>query len=177
MSNGSGDLLAVHTSDLHIDGRFAGEFHPLCRVLETAKTLEADLILLAGDIFDHNRVPLAQIDAVARMLGDAETQIVVLPGNHDPITADSVYRRGGLADVPIIGCGGITTGEDAIEFLLAGASAVQVGTATFRSPRAALDVLEGIGAYMRDEGVEDVASLVGAAHESKTEPRPARAAG
>ena len=98
MSDGSGDLLVVHTSDLHIDGRFADEFHPLCRVLETAKTLEADLILLAGDIFDHNRVPLAQLDAVARMLGDADARIVVLPGNHDPITADSVYRRGGLAD-------------------------------------------------------------------------------
>ena len=65
---------------------------------------------------------------------------------------------------------------DAVEFLLAGASAVQVGTATFRNPRAALDVLEGIEAYMRDEGVGDVASLVGAAHESKAEPRAARAA-
>ncbi|MCI0883770.1 MAG: metallophosphoesterase [Chloroflexi bacterium] len=109
MSDDSGDLLAVHTSDLHIDGRFADEFHPLCRVLETAKTLEADLILLAGDIFDHNRVPLAQIDAVARMLGDSGAQIVVLPGNHDPITADSVYRRGGLADVPNVHVLGVSS--------------------------------------------------------------------
>ncbi len=94
-----------------------------------------------------------------------------------PIAVRLVYLVSQVVDVPIIGCGGITTGEDAIEFLLAGASAVQVGTATFRSPRAALDVLEGIEEYMRDEGVEDVASLVGAAHRSEAEPRPARAAG
>ncbi|MCI0814999.1 MAG: dihydroorotate dehydrogenase [Chloroflexi bacterium] len=94
-----------------------------------------------------------------------------------PIAVRLVYLVSQAVDVPIIGCGGITTGEDAVEFLLAGASAVQVGTATFRNPRAALDVLEGIEAYMRDEGVEDVSQLVGAAHESKAEPRPARAAG
>ena len=94
-----------------------------------------------------------------------------------PIAVRLVYLVSQAVDVPIIGCGGITTGEDAVEFLLAGASAVQVGTATFRSPRAALDVLEGIEAYMREEGVEDVTSLVGAAHESKAEPRPARATG
>ncbi len=94
-----------------------------------------------------------------------------------PIAVRLVYQVSQAVDVPVIGCGGITTGEDAVEFLLAGASAVQVGTATFRNPRAALDVLEGIEAYMREEGVEDVASLVGAAHESEAEPHPARAAG
>jgi len=94
-----------------------------------------------------------------------------------PIAVRLVYIVSQVVEVPIIGCGGITTGEDAVEFLLAGASAVQVGTATFRNPRAALDVLEEIEAYMRDEGVDDVASLVGAAHEAKSEPRPARAAG
>ena len=94
-----------------------------------------------------------------------------------PIAVRLVYLVSQVVDVPVIGCGGITTGEDAVEFLLAGASAVQVGTATFRNPRAALDVLEGIKEYMRDEGVEDVASLIGAAHESTAEPRPAQAAG
>lgn len=96
----SDDLLAVHTSDLHIDGRFSDEFHPLCRVLETSRRLHADLLILAGDIFDHNRVPLAQLDKVARLLDDAGVPVVILPGNHDPITPDSVYRRGGLSDVP-----------------------------------------------------------------------------
>jgi dihydroorotate dehydrogenase (NAD+) catalytic subunit len=80
-----------------------------------------------------------------------------------PIAVRLVYLVAQAVDVPVIGCGGITTGEDAVEFLMAGASAVQVGTATFRNPRAALDVLEGIEAFMRDEGVEDVRELIGVA--------------
>ncbi len=94
-----------------------------------------------------------------------------------PIAVRLVYLVSQAVDVPIIGCGGITTGEDAVEFLLAGASAVQVGTATFRNPRAALDVLEGIEAYMREEDVEDVTSLVGAAHASEAAAPPSQATG
>lgn len=63
-----------------------------------------------------------------------------------PIAVRLVCIVSQAVSVPVIGCGGITTGEDAVEFLLAGASAVQVGTATFRNPSAALDVLEGIEA-------------------------------
>jgi dihydroorotate dehydrogenase (NAD+) catalytic subunit len=80
-----------------------------------------------------------------------------------PIAIRLVYQVARAVSVPIIGCGGITTGEDAVEFLMAGASAVQVGTATFTNPRACLDVLEGIEAFMRDTGVENVGELVGAA--------------
>lgn len=80
-----------------------------------------------------------------------------------PVAIRLVYLVARAVDVPIVGCGGITTGEDAVEFLMAGASAVQVGTATFRNPRAALDVLEGIEAFMRAESVEDVRELIGAA--------------
>lgn len=80
-----------------------------------------------------------------------------------PLAIRLVYNVARAVKVPIIGCGGITTGEDAVEFLMAGASAVQVGTATFRNPRAALDVLEGMEEFMRDEGVEDVRELIGAA--------------
>jgi DNA repair exonuclease SbcCD nuclease subunit len=109
VSDRNGDLLAVHTSDLHIDGRFSDEFHPLCRVLATAASLEADLLILAGDIFDHNRVPLARLDMVARLLDDARVPVVILPGNHDPITPDSVYRRGGLADVPNVHVLGVSS--------------------------------------------------------------------
>jgi dihydroorotate dehydrogenase (NAD+) catalytic subunit len=80
-----------------------------------------------------------------------------------PIAIRLVYRVARAVSVPIIGCGGVTTGEDAVEFLMAGASAVQVGTATFTNPRACLDVLEGIDAFMRDNGVENVGELIGAA--------------
>ena len=80
-----------------------------------------------------------------------------------PVALRMVYQVASAVDVPIIGCGGISTGTDAIEFLLAGATALQVGTATFVNPRAPVDVLEGIEAYMRAEDVDDVRELIGAA--------------
>ena len=67
--------------------------------------------------------------------------------------------------VPIIGCGGIVTWQDAVEYLLAGATAVQVGTATFVNPRAPLEVLEGLESFLREQGLESPAELVGAALE------------
>ena len=79
-----------------------------------------------------------------------------------PIALRVVYQVAGAVDVPIIGCGGVSTAQDAIEFLAAGASAVQVGTATFANPLAPVEVLEGIEAYCRARGIEDVARLVGA---------------
>ena len=67
-----------------------------------------------------------------------------------------------LPEVPIIGMGGIMTGADAIEFMLAGASAVGVGTATFVSPNAATEVLDGMVQYAAETGVDRLADLVGA---------------
>jgi dihydroorotate dehydrogenase (NAD+) catalytic subunit len=65
--------------------------------------------------------------------------------------------------VPIVGCGGISTAAAAMEFLMAGATAVEVGTATFVNPRAPLDLLEGLQRYMAEHGIDDVSDLVGAA--------------
>ena len=93
------DLTVVHSSDLHIDAsRVTERFHPLCRVLDTAKQVKANVVLLAGDIFDHNRMPIALLERTARLLDDVRIPVIILPGNHDCLTADSVYRRGGLAD-------------------------------------------------------------------------------
>lgn len=80
-----------------------------------------------------------------------------------PVALRMVWQVSSAVSIPVIGCGGIMTGADAIEFLLAGATAVQVGTATFRNPTAPVDVLDGIVAYMRAEGVTDVRALIGAA--------------
>jgi len=80
-----------------------------------------------------------------------------------PIALRLVYQVAGAVDVPIIGCGGIMSSLDAMEYIMAGATAVQVGTATFVNPRATLDVLEGIEAFLREEGVEDIRELIGAA--------------
>jgi DNA repair exonuclease SbcCD nuclease subunit len=108
------NITVVHSSDLHIDGRSSESFHPLCKVVDTATAiqLEADVLLLAGDIFDHNRLPLAVIDRAARVLADARLHVVILPGNHDCLAADSVYRRGGLADVPNVHVLGVSSEED-----------------------------------------------------------------
>ena len=79
-----------------------------------------------------------------------------------PVALYMVYEVAGAVELPIIGCGGITTASDAIEFIMAGASAIQVGSASFTNPRAPLDVLEGIEQFMGKEGVEDITELVGA---------------
>ncbi len=80
-----------------------------------------------------------------------------------PVALAMVYEVAGAVSVPVVGIGGISTASDALEFIMAGASAVQVGTANFTNPQAPLEVLEGIEAFMTKEGVEDIAELVGAA--------------
>jgi dihydroorotate dehydrogenase (NAD+) catalytic subunit len=80
-----------------------------------------------------------------------------------PVALRMVWQVAGAVDVPVIGCGGITTATDALEFILAGASAVQVGTATFRDPLAPIRVLDGIEAYLREQGIASVTDLIGAA--------------
>jgi dihydroorotate dehydrogenase (NAD+) catalytic subunit len=80
-----------------------------------------------------------------------------------PVALFMVYEVAGAVSVPVVGIGGIATASDALEFIMAGASAVQVGTANFTNPRAPLKVLEGIEAFMAKEGVKDIAELIGAA--------------
>lgn len=78
-----------------------------------------------------------------------------------PVAVRMVYQVAHAVSIPIIGMGGIMTGEDAIEFIMAGATAVSVGTATFHDPLASVKVAEGIRAYMERYGVEDINDLRG----------------
>jgi dihydroorotate dehydrogenase (NAD+) catalytic subunit len=80
-----------------------------------------------------------------------------------PIALYTVYEVAGSVDIPIIGCGGISCAYDAIEFLLAGACAVQVGTASLANPQATLDILEGIEQFMTKNGVPDLKAIIGKA--------------
>jgi dihydroorotate dehydrogenase (NAD+) catalytic subunit len=80
-----------------------------------------------------------------------------------PLALAMVYEVAGAVELPIIGCGGISSASDAIEFIMAGASAVQVGSASFSNPRASLDVLEGIEQFMQKEGINKLTELIGAA--------------
>lgn len=79
-----------------------------------------------------------------------------------PIAVRMVYEAFRAVKIPIIGMGGIMTGEDAVEFMLAGASAIAVGTAIFADPYAPLKVIEGIQAYLEKHHIERVSELIGA---------------
>jgi len=80
-----------------------------------------------------------------------------------PVALYMVYEVAGAVELPVIGYGGITTASDTIEFIMAGTSAIQVGTASFANPRAPLDILEGIEEFMKKEGINDIAELIGVA--------------
>ena len=79
-----------------------------------------------------------------------------------PLALYLVYRVAGAVDIPVVGIGGITSSSDALEFILAGASAVQVGTANLTNPSAPLEIIKGLEEYLRKEGVEDINQLIGA---------------
>ncbi len=79
-----------------------------------------------------------------------------------PIAVRMVYQAAQAVKIPIIGMGGIANAEDAIEFLLAGASAVSIGAMNFVNPYATVEVIEGIEDYMHKYGVEYVRDLLGA---------------
>lgn len=79
-----------------------------------------------------------------------------------PVAVRMVYQAAHAVKIPIIGMGGIATAEDAVEFLLAGATAVAVGAMNFVNPYATVEVVEGIEKYMMQTGVEDVNALIGA---------------
>ncbi|MFQ5988073.1 MAG: nitronate monooxygenase, partial [Dehalococcoidia bacterium] len=80
-----------------------------------------------------------------------------------PIALYMVYQVSQAVKIPVIGCGGVSSAEDALEFIMAGATAVQVGTANLVNPKASLEVLDGVERFMEREGLEDIAQLIGAA--------------
>lgn len=80
-----------------------------------------------------------------------------------PIALRMVYEAADAVDIPIIGIGGISSAEDALEFIMAGASAVQVGTANFMKPDIMIDIIEGIKSFMEHEGIKNIDEIKGIA--------------
>ena len=78
-----------------------------------------------------------------------------------PVAVRMVYQVAQAVDIPILGLGGIVTGDDAIEFMLAGATAVSIGTGNFISPEVSVDAVKGIEDYMRRYGIEDINDIIG----------------
>lgn len=80
-----------------------------------------------------------------------------------PVAVFNTWRVAQTVQIPVVGCGGITGPNDALEFLLAGAAAVQVGTATFTDPTTAIRVIDGLNQYLDQQGIATVGEIVGAA--------------
>lgn len=131
-------------------------------ITETAKAAEAGgadalslINTLTGMKIDVNRRCFVLANKTGGMSG---------PAVH-PIAVRMVYQCAQAVKVPIIGMGGIMNAEDAIEMILAGATAVSVGTANFTNPRATEEIIDGIAAYMEKYQVSDIKELVGAVRE------------
>ena len=128
-------------------------------IAEMAKAVEAggaDVIslinTLTGMKIDINRRTFALANKTGGLSGPAIK----------PVAVRMVYQAAQAVKIPIIGMGGIATWEDAIEFILAGATGVSVGTANFNNPRAAEEIAAGIEAYLERNGIADINELIGA---------------
>ena len=130
-------------------------------ITETAKAAEAGgadalslINTLTGMKIDINRRQFALANQTGGMSGPAVK----------PVAVRMVYQVAHAVKLPVLGMGGIRTAEDALEFIMAGASMVAVGTANFNNPTATVDVIEGIEPFMKEHHVEDIHELIGCVH-------------
>ena len=109
------EAVIIHTSDLHLgtDDSFgdADRLAVLPKVLGAAIDAQADVVLMAGDTFDNHRQPGELLVRAAQMLREYNRPVVILPGNHDPLTPDSVYRRAGIAVIPNVSILGLNVDQ------------------------------------------------------------------
>ena len=133
-----------------------------------------DLVEIAAAAVEGGAEALTLINTLLGMVIDTEARQPLLGGGGGgvsgramgPVAVRAVYDvHAALPDVPIIGVGGIASGTDAVEMLMAGARAVQVGTATFANPRAPAKVLRELARWCTAHGVSRLDELIGAAHE------------
>lgn len=132
-----------------------------------------DVVAIAEAVVEAGADALTLINTLRGMVIDVEARRPLIPRGIAglsgpairPVALAMVYQVAETVDVPIVGIGGVTTAEDALQFLMAGASAVQVGTACFVDPSAPLQVLEGIAAWMEQAGVGELGQIIGAARQ------------
>jgi dihydroorotate dehydrogenase (NAD+) catalytic subunit len=129
-----------------------------------------DIIAIARAVVDAGADALSLINTLLGMAIDAETRrprLARVVGGLSgpaikPVALRMVWQVAGAVDVPIVGMGGIMDATDAVEFMLAGAAAVAVGTANFVDPTACVRVTDGLAEYCRERGIAHVSDLTGA---------------
>ena len=127
-------------------------------ITETAKAAEAggaDVLSLINTLTGMKIDIERQTFAIANKTGGLSGPAV------KPVAVRMVYQEANAVKIPIIGMGGICSGEDAMEFILAGATAISVGTSNFHNPYTTIEVVAGIEDYMRRHKVEDINDLIG----------------
>ena len=129
-----------------------------------------DIAAIASSVEAAGADGIALINTLLGMAVDAETRrpkLARVVGGLSgpaikPVALRMVWQVASAVEIPIVGMGGVSTAEDAVEFLLAGATAVAVGTANFVDPTATMRIVDGIGEYCRRHGVASVGELIGA---------------
>lgn len=127
----------------------------ITEIARAAEASGADAISLINTLLGMAIDARTRKPKLARVVGGLSGPCV------KPVALRMVWQCHNAVKIPILGMGGIETGEDAIEFMLAGATAVAVGTANFTNPHAVDDVIDGMAAYCEEQGVTDINELIG----------------
>ncbi|MTI60656.1 MAG: dihydroorotate dehydrogenase [Firmicutes bacterium] len=128
-----------------------------------------DIVTIARAVEEGGADIISMINTLLGMAIDVDKQAVILGNTFGglsgpaikPVALRMVYQVAQVVDIPIIGMGGIMTARDALEFIMAGASAVAVGTATLINPDAALKIIDELEAYLIDKGIDSIKELIG----------------
>jgi dihydroorotate dehydrogenase (NAD+) catalytic subunit len=141
----------------------------------------SDITLIARAVEEGGADSISLINTLIGMAIDLKTRQPVLANvigglsgpAIKPVALRMVYEVARVVSIPVIGIGGIESADDALEFMLAGATAVQIGTANFINPRASEDVVDGISAYAVSEKLTSIRSIIGGLRMKSSEQQPA----
>jgi dihydroorotate dehydrogenase (NAD+) catalytic subunit len=128
-----------------------------------------DVAMIARRVASGGADSISLINTITGMAVDLQSRTPILANITGglsgpaikPVALRMVWQVAGAVDIPVIGIGGIMTAEDALEFIVVGAAAVQVGTANFVNPAATVDIIDGITTYLTENGIVDIAALKG----------------
>jgi dihydroorotate dehydrogenase (NAD+) catalytic subunit len=144
-----------NASDLPLWAKLTPNSGEIQEVAQAAEEGGADAIVVANTILAMSVDIRTRKPTLGKIMGGLSGPAV------KPIILRMAYQCARSVSIPVIGCGGIMTAEDAIEYMLVGCKAVQVGTATFINPTAMLSVIDGLEQWCREQGVRSISEIVG----------------